>query len=97
MTHERRPDLGTERREKPSKKEVSLRKTAPGTRPARGGSGPERAHWEEAVCVRLLRRAYQYRELDEGELKVMKLPNEILTKKRTTRSIGVKSALALAS
>ena len=32
----------------------------PGTRPARGGSGPERVHWEEAGVRCELCRAYEY-------------------------------------
>ena len=33
------------------------------TRPARGGSGPDRVHWEEAGVRCDLRRMYQYRHL----------------------------------
>ena len=45
-------------------------KDLPDTRPARGGSGPERVHWEEAGVRCDLSRTSKYAALDEAHLKV---------------------------
>lgn len=43
---------------------------APKTRPARGGSGPERVHWEEAGVRCDQSRNNKYGAVDEANLKV---------------------------
>jgi hypothetical protein len=40
------------------------------TSPARGGSGPDIVHWEEAGVHATTGRRYQYLALDERQLKV---------------------------